>query len=186
MKKNFAYKNSLGLTNILNANLYKFILRFLFKAFFYICIFMTVEIFWRFLRFGSNDGFVSVPLWMLLVYIHIAWLDDLLIPFFNKKNITKYIQALYIMILINIFEFSYGMLFKYILKVKVWDYSNVTFFGYKANILGIVSLYGIPVWYIAALFLIWFYPRLNTIINHPKFKNNLIYSDINNDIMNKN
>lgn len=186
MEKSFAYKNSFKSDNLIIANIFKFIFRFLFKVFIYICIFMSVEIFWRFLRFGSDNGFVSVPLWMLLVYIHIAWLDDILIPFFIKRNIPKYIQAFYIMLLINIFEFSYGILFKYILGIKVWDYSNVTFFGYKANILGIVSLYGIPAWYMVALFLIWFYPRINIMINYSFSKNNFIYSDIKSEIINKN
>ncbi len=186
MEKEFTYKNSLKINNLLIAHIFKYIFRFTFKAFIYICIFMSVEIFWRFLRFGSDNGFVSVPLWMLLVYIHIAWLDDLLIPFFIKRNISKYIQAFYIMLLINLFEFSFGILFKYVLGIKVWDYSNVTFFGYKANILGIVSLYGIPAWYLVALFLIWFYPRINTMLNYSVFKNNLACGEIKNEIINKN
>ena len=71
------------------------------------------------------------------------------------------------MLLINFFEFSYGLFFKYGLGIKVWDYTNVTFFGLRANILGIVSLYGIPAWYIVSLFLIWIYPRIKAMVDYP-------------------
>ncbi len=154
----------------------RYMLKFIFKAFIYISIFMCIEIFWRYFRYGSDKGFVSVPLWMFLVYIHIAWLDDILIPFFNKKNIPKYIQTFYIMLLINFFEFSFGVFFKYGLGIKVWDYTNVNFFGLKANILGIVSLYGIPAWFIVARLLLWIYPKIKTMVDSSLTKQSYFFN----------
>lgn len=154
----------------------KYILKFIFKAFIYVSIFMFIEIFWRSFRYGHENGFVPVPLWMFLVYIHIAWLDDILIPFFNKKNIPKYIQAFYIMVLINIFEFSFGVFFKYGLGIKVWDYTNVTFLGIKANILGIVSLYGIPAWFLVARLLIWIYPKIKAMVDYSPAKQSYFFN----------
>ena len=160
-------------SNLLNTNntaIYKIlknIFRFVFKACLYISMFMLMEMTWRFIKYGSNNGFVPIPLWMFLVYMNIAWLDDLLIPFFNRKNIPVFIQAFFIMLLINIFEFSFGLLFKYGLGIKVWDYSNVIFFGLKANLFGVVSLYGIPAWYLVSLFLIWIYPRIKLMVDYP-------------------
>ena len=156
--------------------IFRGVFRFVFKAYLYICMFMLMEMSWRFIKYGSNNGFVSIPIWMFLVYVHIAWLDDLLIPFFNKKNTPVLIQAFFIMLLINIFEFSFGVFFKYGLDLKVWDYTNVTFFGLKANLFGVVSLYGIPAWYLISLFLIWVYPRVKALVDYPvnqfKYLNN--------------
>lgn len=182
MKIGSKYKNLLKIKAL---SIYSYLLKFIFKSFIYISIFMSIEIFWRFFRYGSNNGFVSVPLWMFLVYIHIAWLDDILIPFFNKKNIPKYIQAFYIMVLINVFEFSYGMFFKYGLGIKVWDYTNVTFLGIKANILGIVSLYGIPAWYFVARLLIWIYPKIKAMVDYSQTKHSHFFN-INNENEKKN
>lgn len=153
--------------NPLIYKIFKYTFRFIFKAGIYISIFMLMEMFWRFVKYGSNNGFVSLPIWMILVYVHIAWLDDILIPFFDRKNTPVFIQAFFIMLLINLFEFSYGLLFKYGLGITVWDYTNVNFFGLKANILGIVSLYGILAWYLVALFLIWLYPRIKALVDYP-------------------
>lgn len=147
-----------------------YLYRFIFKSIVYCGICMTFELAGRFVRRGSADGFVSVPLWMIIVYMNIAWLDDVLIPLFNRKKIQKWLQAVIIMFFVFVFEFVFGVVFKYILNITVWDYSDMTFLGIKASLLGVINVYSLLPWYAIAWFLLWFYPRLTFMVDHAKHK----------------
>jgi len=147
------------LNNKNKTKLYK-IRKFIYKAWIYNCIFFMKECLMRLIQNFNRDLFGSVSFWMFIVYMNLAWLDDLIIPFMNKKKIHKVLQAIIIEITIYIFEFAFGLFFKYIIKVKPWDYSHHYIFGLRANLLGIISLYFVIPWFFVGLFIIWLYPRL--------------------------
>jgi len=152
-------------------DLLQFIYKLLFKITIYCSLFMTMELFGRFFKNSQYNGFVEVPIWMVIVYMNIAWLDDILMKNFKKLKTPKWLQALIITIFIYIFELIFGLFFKYLLDINVWDYSKANFMGYKVNLFGVISLYGILPWYGVSWFLIWFYPRINRMIAFKQNKN---------------
>ena len=144
--------------------LYK-IRKFIYKAWIYNCIFFMKECLMRLVQNWNRNLFGKVSFWMFVVYMNLAWLDDLLIPWMRKKGFCWVKQVLIIEGVIYIFEFTFGMFFKYVLKVLPWDYSHHKLFGIPVNLFGVISLYFVIPWFFIGMFLLWLYPRLKVSID---------------------
>lgn len=68
---------------------------------------------------------------MILLYIYL-----------NNKNMSPILFALYAALTITLLEFIFGIIFNMILRMNVWDYSNV-----PLNILGQICLPFSLIWF---------------------------------------
>lgn len=139
--------------------------KFIYKAWIYNCIFFMKECLMRLLQNFNKDLFGKVSFWMFFVYMNLAWLDKLLIPWMNKKKIHWFFKALIIEGVIYVFEFVFGVFYKFVLKVHPWDYSHHRIFNIPVNLFGVISLYFVIPWFFIGLFLLWLYPGLELSIN---------------------
>lgn len=138
---------------------YLLILRkFIFKAWIYNCIFFMKEALFRLLKDFNKDLFGSVSFWMFIVYMNLAWLDEVLYP--KIKRFPVIVQALIIEALLYGIELVFGLFFKYILNVMPWDYTHHVIKGIPFHFKGVISVFFFIPWFFTSLFIIYLIPRL--------------------------
>lgn len=141
---------------------------FLFKVFIYNWCFFFKEAGMRLAQNPNKDLWGKVSFWMFPVYLNLAWADKFIIPWMRKKKIHLAGQAGILATGIYIFEFVFGVFYKYVLHVYPWDYSTHNIAGFPVHILGQVSLFFAPIWYLVGFYILWLYPIMEYITTYER------------------
>ena len=110
------------------------------------------------LRFMGNTS-----LWSFFIYGLFGLFAEKLQEFMVSCHILLIIRALVLMTAAYLWEFSCGMILKFV-GLNTWDYSS-----FKYNIMGVVTLEYAPAWYVGCLVLdVIYIPHINQIYWGPE------------------